>query len=164
MRYIQRETYRSGVDGEPGASLGGSSGTLEVDLFVRATILERGRERRLGQRAFCWIGHRKIDKKIRDRFFPPLRNEISKSTAAPFTCAKKRDDDENATSPPARARSHRVSRALSRAMRARFRRDGVKKYTPARVVVVVVVPKGGFSACVIHLFVGAEKKRPTPKK
>ena len=59
MRYIQRETYRSGVDGEPGASLGGSSGSLEVDLFVRATILERGRERRLGQRAFCWIGHRK---------------------------------------------------------------------------------------------------------
>ena len=58
-RYTKRETYRSGVDGEPGASLGGSSGSLEVDLFVRATILERGRERRLGQRAFCWIGHRK---------------------------------------------------------------------------------------------------------
>ena len=50
-------------------------------------------------------------------------------------------------------------------MCARFRRDGVKKYTPARVVVVVVVvPKGGFSARVIHLFVGAEKKRPSLQK
>ena len=45
--------------------------------------------------------------------------------------AKKRDDDENAVSPPARARSHRVSRAVSRAMNARFCRDGVKN-TPAR--------------------------------
>ena len=43
--YTQRETYRSGVDGEPGASLGGSSGSLEVDLFVRATIHWRGEER-----------------------------------------------------------------------------------------------------------------------
>ena len=44
-RYTKRETYRSGVDGEPGASLGGSSGSLEVDLFVRATIHWRGEER-----------------------------------------------------------------------------------------------------------------------
>ena len=51
-------------------------------------------------------------------------------------------------------------------MRARFRRDGVKKYIPPRsrrrLVVVNVV--GGFSARVIHLFVGAEKKRPSLQK
>ena len=51
-------------------------------------------------------------------------------------------------------------------LRARFRRDGVKKYIPPRsrrrLVVVNVV--GGFSARVIHLFVGAEKKRPSLQK
>ena len=137
-RYTKRETtYRSGVDGEPGASLGGSSGSLEVDLFVRATIIHwRGEERGASVSSSVlldWTSKRDRREDTRPSIFPPLWNEISKSTQPPPSrvCAKKRDDDENATSPPARARSHRVSRALSRAMRARFRRDGVKKYTPA---------------------------------
>jgi len=123
-RYTKRETYRSGVDGEPGASLGGSSGSLEVDLFVRATIHWRGEERgaSVSARSVGLDIERDRREDTRPSFFPPLWNEISKSTQPPPSrvCAKKRDDDENATSPPARARSHRVSRALSRAMRARF--------------------------------------------
>ena len=84
MRYKKghpgTRTYRSGVDGEPGASLGGSSGSLEVDLFVRP---RRGRERGSSVSARRWIGnpyghHRQ---KIEDTRPLPSLNEISKSAA-----------------------------------------------------------------------------------
>ena len=45
-RRERNKTYRSGVDGEAGASLGGNSGGLEVNLlcFKRARVKKRRRE------------------------------------------------------------------------------------------------------------------------
>jgi hypothetical protein len=46
-REEREKTYRSGVDGEAGASLGGNSGGLKVNLlcFNSASVKERRRER-----------------------------------------------------------------------------------------------------------------------
>ena len=137
-RYTKRETYRSGVDGEPGASLGGSSGSLEVDLFVRATIRWRGEERGVSVSArslLDWTS-KEIDKRrYETKLLPTLYGKkIQNPHSRPLlrVRAKKRDDDENATSPPARARSHRVSRALSRAIACAFSsRRGKKIHPPA---------------------------------
>ena len=89
-RYTKRETYRSGVDGEPGASLGGSSGSLEVDLFVRATIHWCGEERGASVSSSVLLDWTSKDRQEDTRpLLPTLRNEISKSTAAPLRVRKK---------------------------------------------------------------------------
>ena len=132
--YTKRETYRSGVDGEPGASLGGSSGSLEVDLFVRATIHWRGEERGVSVSARS-VGldiERDRREDTRPSFFPPLRNEISKSTQPPPSRVRKKETTTKTRRLRPRVLGRIESREHFRArLRARFRRDGVKKYTPA---------------------------------
>ena len=134
-RYTKRETtYRSGVDGEPGASLGGSSGSLEVDLFVRATIHWRGEERGVSVSARS-VGldiERDRREDTRPSFFPPLWNEISKSTQPPPSRVRKKETTTKTRRLRPRVLGRIESREHFRArLRARFRRDGVKKYTPA---------------------------------
>ena len=168
-RYTKRETYRSGVDGEPGASLGGSSGSLEVDLFVRATIHWRGEERgaSVSARSVGLDIERDRREDTRPSFFPPLWNEISKSTQPPPSRVRKKET----TTKTRRLRPRVLGRIESRehfrarCVRVFSSRRGKKIHPRVRVVVVYVVVVGGFSACVIHLFVfGAEKKRPSLQK
>ena len=135
-RYTKRETtYRSGVDGEPGASLGGSSGSLEVDLFVRATIRWRGEERGVSVSARS-VGldiERDRREDTRPSFFPPLREENSKSTQPPPSRVREKKRRRRKRDVSARACSVASSLAstFARDACAFFRRDGVKKYTPA---------------------------------
>ena len=138
--------------------------------FVRPFVGEGKREASRSARVLCWIGHRKRSTKedTRPSFFPPFTGRKFKiHTAAPFARARKK----GTTTKTRRLRPRVLGRIESREhfrarLRARFRRDGVKKYIPPRsrrrLVVVNVV--GGFSARVIHLFVGAEKKRPSLQK
>ena len=170
-RYTKRETYRSGVDGEPGASLGGSSGSLEVDLFVRATIIHwRGEERgaSVSARSVGLDIERDRREDTRPSFFPPLRNEISKSTQPPPSRVRKKET----TTKTRRLRPRVLGRIESRehfrarCVRVFSSRRGKKIHPRVRVVVVVVVVVvGGFSACVIHLFVLVPRKNvPASKK
>ena len=170
-RYTKRETYRSGVDGEPGASLGGSSGSLEVDLFVRATIIHwRGEERgaSVSARSVGLDIERDRREDTRPSFFPPLWNEISKSTQPPPSRVRKKET----TTKTRRLRPRVLGRIESRehfrarCVRVFSSRRGKKIHPRVRVVVVVVVVVvGGFSACVIHLFVLVPRKNvPASKK
>ena len=169
-RYTKRETYRSGVDGEPGASLGGSSGSLEVDLFVRATIHWRGEERgaSVSARSVGLDIERDRREDTRPSIFPPLWNEISKSTQPPPSRVRKKET----TTKTRRLRPRVLGRIESRehfrarCVRVFSSRRGKKIHPRVRVVVVyVVVVVGGFSACVIHLFVLVPRKNvPASKK
>ena len=91
-RYTKRETYRSGVDGEPGASLGGSSGSLEVDLFVRATIHWCGEERGASVSSSVLLDwtSKEIDEKIRDQASShPYGMKFQNPPPPSRVCAKK---------------------------------------------------------------------------
>ena len=170
-RYTKRETtYRSGVDGEPGASLGGSSGSLEVDLFVRATIIHwRGEERGASVSSSVLLDwtSKEIDEKIRDQASShPYGMKFQNPHSRPLrACEKKRRRRKRDVSARACSVASSLASTFARDACAFSSRRGKKIHPRVRVVVVYVVVVGGFSACVIHLFVfGAEKKRPSLQK
>ena len=121
-RYTKRETYRSGVDGEPGASLGGSSGSLEVDLFVRATIHWCGEERGASVSSSVLLDwtSKEIDEKIRDQASSHPYGIFKIHTAAPFARAKKRRRRKRDVSARACSVASSLASTFARAMRARF--------------------------------------------
>ena len=171
-RYTKRETYRSGVDGEPGASLGGSSGSLEVDLFVRATIHWCGEERGASVSSSVLLDwtSKEIDEKIRDQasshpYGMKFQNPHSRPLRA-FVRKKETTTKTRRLRPRVLGRIESREHFRARCVRVFSSRRGKKIHPRVRVVVVyVVVVVGGFSACVIHLFVfGAEKKRPSLQK
>ena len=172
-RYTKRETtYRSGVDGEPGASLGGSSGSLEVDLFVRATIIHwRGEERGASVSSSVLLDwtSKEIDEKIRDQasshpYGMKFQNPHSRPLRA-FVRKKETTTKTRRLRPRVLGRIESREHFRARCVRVFSSRRGKKIHPRVRVVVVYVVVVGGFSACVIHLFVfGAEKKRPSLQK
>jgi len=135
-RYTKRETYRSGVDGEPGASLGGSSGSLEVDLFVRATIIHwRGEERGASVSSSVLLDwtSKEIDEKIRDQASShPYGMKFQNPHSRPLrACEKKRRRRKRDVSARACSVASSLASTFARDACAFFRRDGVKKYTPA---------------------------------
>ena len=170
-RYTKRETYRSGVDGEPGASLGGSSGSLEVDLFVRATIHWCGEERGASVSSSVLLDwtSKEIDEKIRDQasshpYGMKFQNPHSRPLRA-FVRKKETTTKTRRLRPRVLGRIESREHFRARCVRVFSSRRGKKIHPRVRVVVVYVVVVGGFSACVIHLFVfGAEKKRPSLTK
>ena len=170
MRYIQKgRRTAAALTENPARALVAVLEVLKLTCsFVRPFIGEGKREASRSARVLLDWTSKEIDEKIRDQASShPYGMKFQNPHSRPLrACAKKRDDDENATSPPARARSHRVSRALSRAMRARFRRDGVKKYTPARSRRRRRRRRRWriFRVCNPPFCLGAEKKRPSLQK
>ena len=138
--------------------------------FVRPFIGEGKREAPRSARVLLDWTSKEIDEKIRDQasshpYGMKFQNPHSRPLRA-FVRKKETTTKTRRLRPRVLGRIESREHFRARCVRVFSSRRGKKIHPRVRVVVVyVVVVVGGFSACVIHLFVfGAEKKRPSLTK